>query len=64
MILANVQIGTGCTLKRCIIDKNCNIPDGTTLGLDPVEDARRFHVTQGGVTLVTRVMLGQEMSLL
>jgi glucose-1-phosphate adenylyltransferase len=54
----------GCTLKRCIIDKNCNIPDGTMIGLDPVEDARRFHVTQGGVTLVTRVMLGQEMSLL
>lgn len=64
MILANVQIGTGCALKRCIIDKNCNIPDGTMVGLDPVEDARRFHVTQGGVTLVTRVMLGQEMSLL
>lgn len=63
IVLSNVQIGMNCVLKKCIIDKNCTIPDGTCIGLDPADDARRFHVTEAGVTLVTRVMLGQEMSL-
>jgi glucose-1-phosphate adenylyltransferase len=60
VVLSNVQIGMNCILKKCIIDKNCSIPDGTHIGLDPVDDARRFHVTEASVTLVTRVMLGQE----
>jgi glucose-1-phosphate adenylyltransferase len=63
IVLANVQIGMNCVLKKCIIDKNCTIPDGTRIGLDPIEDAKHFHVTESGVTLVTRVMLGQEPSL-
>jgi len=63
IILSNVQVGANCILKKCIIDKNCTVPEGTQIGLDPVEDAKRFHVTAGGVTLVTRVMLGQEVAL-
>ena len=31
-----------------------------TIGVDPVEDAKRFYVTEKGVTLVTPEMLGQE----
>ncbi|MBK1684604.1 glucose-1-phosphate adenylyltransferase [Rhodoferax fermentans] len=63
IILSNVQVGANCILKKCIIDKNCTVPEGTQIGLDPVEDAKRFHVTAGGVTLVTRMMLGQEVAL-
>ena len=36
-------------------------PDGLVVGEDPVEDARRFRVTPGGVTLVTPDMLGQRL---
>ena len=64
IVLSNVEIGMHCVLRKCIIDKNCSIPAGTMIGCDPLQDARRFHVTPGGVTLVTRVMLGQEQSLL
>ena len=64
MVLGGVQIGMNCILKKCIVDKNCTLPDGTSIGLDPQEDAKRFHVTPSGVTLVTRVMLGQERGLL
>jgi glucose-1-phosphate adenylyltransferase len=64
IVLANVQIGMNCVLKKCIIDKNCSLPDGLRIGLDASEDAKRFHVTASGITLVTRVMLGQELSLL
>ncbi|MDR3369864.1 glucose-1-phosphate adenylyltransferase [Rhodoferax sp.] len=64
VVLSGVQIGMNCILKKCIVDKNCTLPDGTCIGLDPQEDAKRFHVTPAGVTLVTRVMLGQELGLL
>ena len=30
------------------------------IGEDPLEDARRFHVSERGVVLVTPGMLGQE----
>jgi glucose-1-phosphate adenylyltransferase len=64
VVLGGVQIGMNCVLKKCIVDKNCTLPDGTCIGLDAHEDAKRFHVTPAGVTLVTRVMLGQELGLL
>lgn len=64
IVLANVHIGMNCVLKKCIIDKSCILPDGLHIGLDASEDAKRFHVTASGITLVTRVMLGQELSLL
>ncbi len=64
IILPNVEIGRNCVLKKCIIDKNCVIPDGTVIGVDPVEDRKRFNVTPSGITLVTRVMLGQDVNLI
>jgi glucose-1-phosphate adenylyltransferase len=46
-------------LKRVIIDKNCNIPDGMQIGLNPEEDRKHFRVSPNGITLVTPDMLGQ-----
>ena len=60
VILPDVRIGCGCRITRAVIDKSCDIPDGTIIGEDPLEDARRFHVSEGGVVLVTPGMLGQE----
>ena len=31
-----------------------------TVGVDPAEDRKRFHVTEKGVTLITPDMLGQQ----
>jgi len=31
-----------------------------TVGLNPAEDGKRFHVTEKGVTLITPEMLGQQ----
>ena len=47
-------------IRRAVIDKDCNLPPGTRIGVDPDEDRRRFLVTERGVTLVTPDMLGQE----
>jgi glucose-1-phosphate adenylyltransferase len=60
VLLPMVDVGRHCVLKRCIIDKGCNIPDGTRIGCDPQADRKRFRVTDSGITLVTRGMLGQE----
>jgi glucose-1-phosphate adenylyltransferase len=61
VILPKVSIGSHCRIHRAIIDKGCVIEDGMVIGEDPVEDAKRFHVTQEGITLVTPAMLGQNL---
>ncbi|AGX87964.1 glucose-1-phosphate adenylyltransferase [Candidatus Symbiobacter mobilis] len=60
IILPSVQVGNHCILRKCIIDRDCVLPHNTRIGVDPVADGKRFHVTDSGVTLVTRSMLGQD----
>jgi glucose-1-phosphate adenylyltransferase len=57
VVLPNVEIGAGCTIQTAILDEACEIPDGMRIGIDRNEDARRFHVTEKGVVLVTPDML-------
>lgn len=60
IILPDVEIGRNCILKNCIIDQGCKIPSGTSIGVDLIKDAQQFHVSPGGVVLVSKQMLGQE----
>jgi glucose-1-phosphate adenylyltransferase len=60
VVLPNVEVGRGVVLRRAIIDKHCRLPDGLEVGVDPAADRKRFHVTEGGVTLVIPEMLGQQ----
>ena len=57
VVLPNVKIGAGCTIRKAILDEGCEVPDGTQIGVDPVADAARFHITEGGVVLVTQEKL-------
>ncbi len=57
VLLPEVVVGRRCHLRKVVIDKGCKIPAGMQIGLDPVEDARRFYRTEQGVVLVTRAML-------
>jgi glucose-1-phosphate adenylyltransferase len=57
VLLPTVSIGRRCTVRRAIIDEGCVVPDGTSIGIDPVKDKERFYVTDGGVVLVTTDML-------
>ncbi|SFM28761.1 glucose-1-phosphate adenylyltransferase [Ectothiorhodospira mobilis] len=58
VVLPDVDIGRNCSIHRAVIDQGCRIPEGTTIGEDPQEDAKRFYVSEGGVTVVTPEMLG------
>lgn len=60
VILPNVKVSRNVTLKRVVVDKNCVIPEGLTAGVNREEDARRFFVSNNGITLITPDMLGQE----
>jgi glucose-1-phosphate adenylyltransferase len=57
VVLPNAEIGRGCVIMGAIIDEGCEIPDNTNIGVDREADARRFHVTDNGVVLVTQDMM-------
>jgi glucose-1-phosphate adenylyltransferase len=61
VIFPEVNIGRRCMIKKAVIDRGCIIPPDTCIGIDPGEDAARFHVSAGGVVLVTPEMLGQRL---
>jgi glucose-1-phosphate adenylyltransferase len=54
IIFSHVNIGRHCRIRRAIIDRDVEIPEGTVIGYDPVEDKRRYFVTPSGLTIVTR----------
>ena len=60
VILPNARIGSKVMLKRVVMDRGCEIMDGTEIGGDPVRDRQRFRVTEKGITLITPEMLGQK----
>jgi len=59
MALPGCHIGAGSKLTNVILDNGCYVPEGSVIGENPTEDARRFDVTPGGVIVVNREMLGQ-----
>jgi glucose-1-phosphate adenylyltransferase len=59
VVLPDVRIGENCRLNKVILDKGCDVPEGTVIGEDLEKDKERFHVSPNGVVLVTPEMLGQ-----
>ena len=57
VLLPEVQVGRGARLNKVVVDRGCHIPDGMVIGENAEDDARRFHRSEQGVTLVTRNML-------
>jgi glucose-1-phosphate adenylyltransferase len=61
VLLPNVRVGRNCKIRRAIIDKGCQIPDASVIGFDHEYDLKRFHLSPGGIVLVTPEMLGQHL---
>ncbi|KIX12909.1 glucose-1-phosphate adenylyltransferase [Dethiosulfatarculus sandiegensis] len=54
VIMDNVIIGRNCQVKKAIIDKQNHLPQGEKIGLNPLEDRKRFKVTERGITVVPK----------
>jgi len=57
VLLPEVDVGRHARLTKVVVDRGCHITEGLVIGEDPELDARRFHRSDGGVTLVTAEML-------
>ena len=61
IVLPEVEIGRHCRINKAIIERGCKVPEGMVIGENREEDEKRFHVSAGGVVLVTPDMLGQRL---
>ncbi|UQZ90656.1 glucose-1-phosphate adenylyltransferase [Deltaproteobacteria bacterium Smac51] len=54
VVMENVDIGRYCKIKKAIISDGAKIPANTSIGFNPKEDRKRYHVTPRGITVVTK----------
>jgi len=54
ILFDGVHVGAGAYLRRCIVDKNVQIPPGERIGFDVTADADRFTVSESGITVVPK----------
>ena len=51
---ASRSVGRNARIRRAIIDKGVVIPPGTTIGVDPEEDRKRFTVSERGIVVIPK----------
>jgi glucose-1-phosphate adenylyltransferase len=52
VLMHDVRIGRGATVRNAIIDKNVVVPPGVEIGVDPEADRARFPVSANGVVVI------------
>jgi len=57
VVLPHVNIARSARLRRVVIDRGVEIPEGLVVGDDPVLDAKRFRRTESGICLITQPMI-------
>jgi glucose-1-phosphate adenylyltransferase len=56
ILLEGVDVGRHAKIRRAIIDKEVEIPEGMEIGYDLEEDAKRFTVTSSGIVVAPKWM--------
>jgi glucose-1-phosphate adenylyltransferase len=54
IIFNHVNVGRRCRIKRAIIDRHVDLPEGTVIGYDHEADKARYAVSESGVVVVVR----------
>jgi glucose-1-phosphate adenylyltransferase len=54
IIFNHVNVGRHSRIKRAIIDRHVNLPEGTVIGYDTDADRARYSVTEKGIVVVVR----------
>lgn len=57
VLLPYVNIARSAKLKRVVIDRGVEIPEGLVVGEDPELDGKRFRRTDTGICLITQPMI-------
>src|SRR5882762_6328014 len=54
ILFENVNIGRYARIRRCIVDKDVEIPQGISIGYDLDEDRRRYFVSEQGIVVIPK----------
>ena len=54
ILFENVNIGRYARIRRCIIDKDVEIPPGISIGYDLEEDRNRYFVSDQGIIVIPK----------
>ena len=54
IIFNNCNIGRHSRIRRTIIDKNVNVPEGIEIGFDTEGDKKRFPVSETGIVVIPK----------
>ena len=54
IVFSHVNIGRHSKIRRAILDRDVQIPEGTVIGYDAEADRKNYFVTESGITVVTR----------
>jgi glucose-1-phosphate adenylyltransferase len=54
ILFSHVNVGRRCRIRRAILDRDVEIPEGTEIGYDIAADKQKYFVTESGITVVTR----------
>ena len=57
VVLPKVVVNRSARLRKVVIDRGVEIPEGLVVGEDPAEDAKFFRVTEKGTTLIMQDMV-------
>jgi glucose-1-phosphate adenylyltransferase len=54
ILMEGVNVARSAKIKKAIIDKDVDIPQGAVIGYDLEEDRKRFYVTESGIVVVAK----------
>jgi glucose-1-phosphate adenylyltransferase len=54
VLMERVQVGRHARLRKVIVDKDVEIPQGMQIGFDLNEDRKRFTVTEDGIVVIPK----------
>ncbi len=52
VIMPGVRVGKNAVIRRAVIDKYVDVPEGAQIGVDLERDRERFTVSDGGVVVI------------
>ena len=54
ILFSHVNVGRHCRIRKAIIDRDVHIPKAPSSATTPRPTAQKYHVTDSGITVVTR----------